>query len=100
MDSTCLLWGKQACGKKGNCWIYDLDSLRYWFHGITIVSFIIAATCDFLTAAFCRHINLYTDEPGRVLTFREGFCSSKTADNKDQVEYTKSTINNRRSEFF
>ncbi|XP_055327701.1 solute carrier organic anion transporter family member 74D-like [Paramacrobiotus metropolitanus] len=32
IDSTCRLWNTQACGQRGACLIYDLDSLRYKMH--------------------------------------------------------------------
>lgn len=28
LDGSCILWGK-TCTGKGNCWLYDSESLRY-----------------------------------------------------------------------
>ncbi|XP_046672746.1 solute carrier organic anion transporter family member 74D-like [Homalodisca vitripennis] len=28
IDSTCLIWGK-TCTRRGNCWLYDADKLKY-----------------------------------------------------------------------
>ena len=28
LDKTCLVWGK-TCTGKGNCWLYDGETLRY-----------------------------------------------------------------------
>jgi hypothetical protein len=32
IDSACRLWNTQACGAKGACLVYDLDSLRIKMH--------------------------------------------------------------------
>ncbi|XP_060654708.1 solute carrier organic anion transporter family member 74D-like isoform X1 [Drosophila nasuta] len=31
LDKYCLVWGK-TCSNKGNCWLYDTQSLRYTFN--------------------------------------------------------------------
>ncbi|XP_069178029.1 solute carrier organic anion transporter family member 74D isoform X1 [Procambarus clarkii] len=33
IDYSCRLW-EQTCGKKGFCWLYDLDTYRHILHGI------------------------------------------------------------------
>jgi hypothetical protein len=29
VDCACLIWGEN-CGVQGNCWVYDVDKLRYY----------------------------------------------------------------------
>ncbi|EDW01467.1 GH20434 [Drosophila grimshawi] len=33
LDNNCIVWGK-TCGTKGNCWLYDTKSLRFWNIGV------------------------------------------------------------------
>lgn len=79
VDNTCLLWATTPCGKRGNCWLYDLDSLRLWYHGITIGCFVVSSVFEVLLAIFARQLNLYGDDPpSRVLNIKEGLrCQSK-----------------------
>ncbi|GAB6028157.1 hypothetical protein CHUAL_002367 [Chamberlinius hualienensis] len=88
VDSTCLLWDEKGCGKKGNCWLYNLDDLRYWFHGITMSCFAIAIILDLLIMRVVPEMNLYGDDPpSRVLSFSEAFLCKK----KPELQYKSST---------
>lgn len=35
MDNSCLVW-ERTCQTRGNCWLYDLDKLRYSYFGTSI----------------------------------------------------------------
>ncbi|EEC00235.1 organic anion transporter, putative [Ixodes scapularis] len=35
MDGSCLVW-ESKCETRGNCWLYDLDKLRYSYFGTSI----------------------------------------------------------------
>uniref|UniRef100_V5GT37 Solute carrier organic anion transporter family member n=2 Tax=Ixodes ricinus TaxID=34613 RepID=V5GT37_IXORI len=35
MDGSCLVW-ESKCQTRGNCWLYDLDKLRYSYFGTSI----------------------------------------------------------------
>lgn len=77
-DATCMLWETKACGEKGNCWLYDMDSFRLWYHGVTIGCFLFAAVFELLLSVYARQMNLYSDDPpSRVLSFCEGFRCKK-----------------------
>lgn len=38
IDSTCLVWD-EACGMKGNCWVYDPDKFRNYINSTAICEF-------------------------------------------------------------
>jgi hypothetical protein len=61
-DSTCLIWEK-ACGKTGNCWVYDMDQFRYYLHGTAFAFMMIGSLFDIgviLKANQMKH--LYDEE--------------------------------------
>ena len=35
INSTCILW-QYTCGDRGSCWVYDIVSYRYLYHGILL----------------------------------------------------------------
>ncbi|KAH8290809.1 hypothetical protein KR054_006054 [Drosophila jambulina] len=51
IDNYCLVWGK-TCSNKGNCWLYDTESLRYALN-LTAASFIFVG--GFLNIAVWHH---------------------------------------------
>ncbi|XP_065573704.1 solute carrier organic anion transporter family member 74D-like isoform X2 [Artemia franciscana] len=46
VDSACLVWD-YTCGQQGACWLYDVDSFRFFFHGITAFLMLLALCVDF-----------------------------------------------------
>ncbi|KAL3201055.1 hypothetical protein MRX96_043150 [Rhipicephalus microplus] len=44
LDHSCMIW-EEKCGRRGNCWVYDPDKLRYTLHLVTIVFLAIAGVC-------------------------------------------------------
>lgn len=42
LDSACLVWG-ESCGERGNCWLYDGQTLRYLLN-FTAAGFLVAGT--------------------------------------------------------
>lgn len=42
LDKTCLVWGK-TCTGTGNCWLYDVESLRYIMN-LTAAAFVTIGT--------------------------------------------------------
>ncbi|CAN7989037.1 unnamed protein product, partial [Ixodes hexagonus] len=42
MDGSCLVW-ESKCQTRGNCWLYDLDRLRYSYFGTSIMFLSVAA---------------------------------------------------------
>lgn len=60
-DSSCLLWGK-TCSKKGNCWLYDNDLIKYTFN-ITAGTFILIGTFwDIGTWYYAKDVQIFDDE--------------------------------------
>ncbi|XP_077488076.1 solute carrier organic anion transporter family member 74D-like [Amblyomma americanum] len=44
LDNSCIVW-EEKCGRRGNCWVYDADKLRYSLHLITVIFATIAGVC-------------------------------------------------------
>ena len=60
-DSACMVWEK-ACGKKGNCWLYDQDKFRYYLHG-SAFAFMMVGTClDIGVIALSSRLKNFYDE--------------------------------------
>lgn len=62
LDSSCLVW-EEKCGRRGNCWLYDTDKLRYSLHLVTIAFLAVASIC--YTAVICftgRITSFYEDD--------------------------------------
>lgn len=61
LDHSCLLWGK-TCSKKGNCWLYDNDIIKYTFN-ITAGMFILIGTLwDIGTWYFSKNVKIFDDK--------------------------------------
>ncbi|XP_014663492.1 PREDICTED: solute carrier organic anion transporter family member 3A1-like [Priapulus caudatus] len=50
IDTACILWQVDGCGKTGSCWKHDNDKFRYILHGIAL-GVKCVATC-FYTVAY------------------------------------------------
>ncbi|XP_040079003.1 solute carrier organic anion transporter family member 74D [Ixodes scapularis] len=50
MDGSCLVW-ESKCETRGNCWLYDLDKLRYSYFGTSITFLSLAVV--FATGVAC-----------------------------------------------
>ncbi|CAN7989036.1 unnamed protein product, partial [Ixodes hexagonus] len=62
LDSSCLVW-EESCGRRGNCWLYDNDKLRYSLHLITVVFLAVASLCYTAVIFFSgRIVNFYEDD--------------------------------------
>lgn len=61
LDQTCIVWGK-TCSGTGNCWLYDVESLRYIMN-LTAASFVtIGVLFDVGVWYFVKNLKIY-DEP-------------------------------------
>ncbi|GAB6027862.1 hypothetical protein CHUAL_002080 [Chamberlinius hualienensis] len=60
LDAACIMWGNN-CGKRGNCWFYDADYLRYVMHGVTLIVIAIGTVLDGYVLYLCRSLNLFDD---------------------------------------
>lgn len=61
LDSACLAWGK-TCSSKGNCWIYDGETLRYWFFYTSALSVALGTFFDFQVWRNAKHLKIFDDE--------------------------------------
>lgn len=66
MDNTCLLWGK-TCSKKGNCWLYNTEAMRYSINLTAVIFIGIGTLFDIGTWYYSKHIQIFDkdeeDEP-------------------------------------
>ncbi|XP_062708927.1 solute carrier organic anion transporter family member 74D-like [Aedes albopictus] len=61
LDKTCLVWGK-TCSGKGNCWLYDGESLRYLMNFIA-AAFVLAGTLvDCGVWYYVKDLKIFDDE--------------------------------------
>ncbi len=67
VDSTCLFWEEDSCGRKGACRIYDSTRFRQWFHGITafimFLAFVIDVVVCFKADAIQFHEEVAAPDP-------------------------------------
>ncbi|CAN7983183.1 unnamed protein product [Ixodes pacificus] len=62
LDSSCLVW-EEKCGRRGNCWLYDIEKLRFSLHLITVVFLAVASLCYVAVVFFSGSItNFYEDD--------------------------------------
>uniref|UniRef100_A0A6M2E1I6 Putative organic anion transporter n=1 Tax=Xenopsylla cheopis TaxID=163159 RepID=A0A6M2E1I6_XENCH len=61
LDQTCLVWGK-TCEGNGNCWIYDLEALRYLINLIAAGFISLGTLCDFGVFCTVKSIKIYDDQ--------------------------------------
>ncbi|XP_055606814.1 solute carrier organic anion transporter family member 74D [Uranotaenia lowii] len=61
LDKTCLVWGK-TCSGKGNCWLYDGESLRYLLN-FTAAAFVLVGTLvDCGVWYYVKDLKIFDDE--------------------------------------
>ena len=64
-DHSCLLWGK-TCSKKGNCWLYDNDTIKYTFN-VTAGMFILIGTFwDIGTWYYSKDLKIFDEKPEEI----------------------------------
>lgn len=60
-DSTCVVWGK-TCTDKGNCWLYDGESMRFWINSIAASIFGCGVLMDVGTWYFVKNLKIFDDD--------------------------------------
>lgn len=61
LDKTCLVWGK-TCTGTGNCWLYDVESLRYLLN-LTAAAFVAIGTLfDVGVWYFIKDLKMYDED--------------------------------------
>ncbi|XP_005176681.1 solute carrier organic anion transporter family member 74D [Musca domestica] len=61
LDRLCLVWGK-TCTNKGNCWLYDPESLRYILNMTAAVFIAIGAIFDCGVWYYVKDLKIFDDE--------------------------------------
>ncbi|EEC14782.1 solute carrier organic anion transporter, putative, partial [Ixodes scapularis] len=54
-DATCLVWEERG-GRRGNCWFYDVDKLRFAYHGVTIVFLGLGLICQLVMSYYAKRV--------------------------------------------
>lgn len=69
IDSTCLVWNKDACSAdgRGNCQLYDQTAFRWWINMVAIAFTVVAIYLDYLVWLHCKDIDMYGDKKGAVV---------------------------------
>ncbi|XP_002026513.2 solute carrier organic anion transporter family member 3A1 [Drosophila persimilis] len=62
VDSACLIW-KSVCGKHGACSLYDADTFRHYFLGITAGIMFLAFLMDLVVWRKAHRIDIAPEDP-------------------------------------
>ncbi|EDW01466.1 solute carrier organic anion transporter family member 74D [Drosophila grimshawi] len=76
LDKYCLVWGK-TCSNKGNCWLYDTESLRYAFNLTTALFIFLGGIFNVLVWHHAEDLKIFDDEPSE---------SNKADDKVDNIK--------------
>lgn len=72
IDATCLVWEK-TCGQTGNCWLYDMDRFRVFFHSTAVGFLLVGISLEVGAVAMAGRVrNLYDDDGGDVAEADDG----------------------------
>lgn len=64
-DHSCIVWSKE-CGRRGNCWLYDVNKLRIIYHSISLSLVAIGSIFDLIMIILSPRLgNLYDDDDGK-----------------------------------
>ncbi|XP_050093605.1 solute carrier organic anion transporter family member 74D-like [Anopheles aquasalis] len=61
LDKTCLVWGK-TCTGKGNCWLYDGETLRYLLNFIAAGFVLVGTLFDCGVWYYVKDLKIFDDE--------------------------------------
>lgn len=61
IDNACIAWGK-TCTRRGNCWLYDSEKLRYSFFYASTVAIAIATIFDVLVWKHCKNLQIFEED--------------------------------------
>jgi len=74
-DYSCLVWSFE-CGKRGNCWLYDTEKLRYIYHGVSIALIAMGSVFDFIMIFLSPRLgSLYDEEDTKKKSFKDKLTS-------------------------
>ncbi|XP_058461062.1 solute carrier organic anion transporter family member 74D-like [Malaya genurostris] len=61
LDKTCLVWGK-TCSGRGNCWLYDGESLRYLLNFIAAAFVLVGTLFDCGVWYYVKDLKIFDEE--------------------------------------
>lgn len=61
LDKTCLVWGK-TCTGKGNCWLYDGETLRYLLNLTAAVFVAVGTLFDVGVWYYVKDLKIFDEE--------------------------------------
>ena len=62
IDATCLVW-ESTCGQTGNCWLYDMDRFRVYFHSTAVVFLLLGISLEVGAVVMAGSVrNLYDED--------------------------------------
>lgn len=76
-DYSCLVWSRE-CTKRGNCWLYDTDKLRYIYHAVSIALIALGSVFDLIMIFLSPRLGALYDDDGKTLKDRLRFWESET----------------------
>ncbi|XP_017054172.1 solute carrier organic anion transporter family member 74D isoform X2 [Drosophila ficusphila] len=83
IDNYCLVWGK-TCTNKGNCWLYDTESLRYALN-LTAASFIlVGGFLNIIVWYHAKDLKIFDEEESPKGSSKNKEVELKTVDIKSQ----------------
>lgn len=93
-DYCCLVWSRE-CGKRGNCWLYDTEKLRYIYHGVSIALIALGSVFDLVMIYLSPRLgNLYDDDgkggiKDRIMGMFKSKPETETVPDGDDEENSK-----------
>lgn len=61
IDNACIAWGK-TCTRRGNCWLYDAEKLRYTFFYASAIAIAIGTIFDALVWKYAKELKIFDEE--------------------------------------
>ncbi|KAH8407485.1 hypothetical protein KR222_002225, partial [Zaprionus bogoriensis] len=61
LDKYCLVWGK-TCTNKGNCWLYDTESLRYAFNIVSAFFIFLGGLLNIAVWLNSKDLRIFDDD--------------------------------------
>lgn len=65
IDNACIAWGK-TCTKRGNCWLYDSEKLRYTFFYASAIAIAIGTIFDALVWKHSKKLKIFDEDDVNV----------------------------------
>ncbi|KAM7355164.1 organic anion transporting polypeptide 74D isoform 2-T4 [Cochliomyia hominivorax] len=81
VDSACLIW-RSVCGKHGACSLYDAETFRYYFLGITAGIMFLAFIMDLVVWSKAHRIDIAPEENNEKKS-SESECQKPTSNSSD-----------------